>query len=765
MTDELTIDEFARATSTSVRNVRAYLERGILPPPRMVGRTGLYGDLHIERMSAIQALQREGFSLSAVRVLLEAWQSGISIDQLVGAKHRRSATRSGALDVSALYPATKFRTPGAHSAQVRRRRPLSLLSDNDDRHILLIAPGGSGKSTLAAQLLTQLSGATGWASFEVDDDEPSRFWTTVVIGIRTAVADFGDDLLSRIVGGGNVDAALVDIAAELVARNLGITMVLDDLHNITNADVMRQLRWFLTNVFPTHCRMVVCTRNRPQIGVPRLAVGGIVTELNYAELAFDGAEAHELLLNRLGLEVSPEQADAIAVQADGWPAGIYLAGMMLRNGASAASVIETLQRPDRRIQEYFAEEVLALLSPAHVSFLEEISILERFNAELCDHLRQQSDSQHHLADIEGNMFVVDLDDDRYWKRLHHVFGAVLRTRTATDPTLPEKHIRAASWYREHGFIPEAVHHFFAAREYDDAARLIESIYPLFVNTANRGVVIGHWLHRLPPASLMRSPALSLAAASVAGLSGDQTEMDKWLEAAESLASGHKAATSTLSYVGLMRGCLHFGEVEQALDHARGGFTSSHPADPWLPIQATSLALALLWVRGPDHEILALTDRALNHPAASEQPTALAGAWALRAVVLASHGDKRAEEALRQATEIRARSRIDWVPQAANTWSSTARAHRLLGNFEAAHSDAHAGYLIVKGLAPEKDATGAVVPLLIEVAHAQKFKGHNESARQYEAEAERRLRRIRGPGLLPAMLDEARGAARPTSPLR
>jgi MerR-like DNA binding protein len=43
------IDEFARQVNSSARNVRAYLERGLLPPPRMVARTGLYDARLLDR--------------------------------------------------------------------------------------------------------------------------------------------------------------------------------------------------------------------------------------------------------------------------------------------------------------------------------------------------------------------------------------------------------------------------------------------------------------------------------------------------------------------------------------------------------------------------------------------------------------------------------------------------------------------------------------------------------------------------------------------
>jgi DNA-binding transcriptional MerR regulator len=56
----------------TVRNVRAHAARGLLPPPRMQGRTGFYGAEHLARLELITHLQSEGFSLAAIERLVDA---------------------------------------------------------------------------------------------------------------------------------------------------------------------------------------------------------------------------------------------------------------------------------------------------------------------------------------------------------------------------------------------------------------------------------------------------------------------------------------------------------------------------------------------------------------------------------------------------------------------------------------------------------------------------------------------------------------------
>ncbi len=69
--DELTIDELARATGTTVRNVRSLQTRGLLQPPAVRARTGYYGRKHVSRVRMILAMQAEGFRLQAIERLLD----------------------------------------------------------------------------------------------------------------------------------------------------------------------------------------------------------------------------------------------------------------------------------------------------------------------------------------------------------------------------------------------------------------------------------------------------------------------------------------------------------------------------------------------------------------------------------------------------------------------------------------------------------------------------------------------------------------------
>lgn len=85
------IDELARRAGVTSRNIRAYQSRGILPRPTIRGRVGVYDKSHLARLRVITRLREEGFSLAGVAKLIEAWEQGSSLADLLGVDEDLSA--------------------------------------------------------------------------------------------------------------------------------------------------------------------------------------------------------------------------------------------------------------------------------------------------------------------------------------------------------------------------------------------------------------------------------------------------------------------------------------------------------------------------------------------------------------------------------------------------------------------------------------------------------------------------------------------------
>jgi len=82
--ERMTIDELAQRAGTASSTVRLYQTRGLLPPPTRQGRVGYYGAGHLARLRLVAQLQEEGFSLASIGSLVDAWEQGRSLEDVLG---------------------------------------------------------------------------------------------------------------------------------------------------------------------------------------------------------------------------------------------------------------------------------------------------------------------------------------------------------------------------------------------------------------------------------------------------------------------------------------------------------------------------------------------------------------------------------------------------------------------------------------------------------------------------------------------------------
>ncbi|MFI5805241.1 MerR family transcriptional regulator [Streptomyces sp. NPDC051561] len=79
----LTVDELAARAGVTVRTIRFYSTKGLLPPP-VIGprRVGHYGPEHLSRLALIEELQHHGMTLAAIERYLEQLPPDLSAHDL-----------------------------------------------------------------------------------------------------------------------------------------------------------------------------------------------------------------------------------------------------------------------------------------------------------------------------------------------------------------------------------------------------------------------------------------------------------------------------------------------------------------------------------------------------------------------------------------------------------------------------------------------------------------------------------------------------------
>ncbi|QOV37162.1 MerR family transcriptional regulator [Streptomyces ferrugineus] len=78
------IEDLAHRSGATVRTIRAYQDRGLLPRPERRGRANVYSDTHLVRLRQIADLLDRGYTLASIKELLEAWDAGRGLGGVLG---------------------------------------------------------------------------------------------------------------------------------------------------------------------------------------------------------------------------------------------------------------------------------------------------------------------------------------------------------------------------------------------------------------------------------------------------------------------------------------------------------------------------------------------------------------------------------------------------------------------------------------------------------------------------------------------------------
>jgi DNA-binding transcriptional MerR regulator len=137
------IADLARASSLSVRNIREYQDRGLLPPPRRDGRVAWYDEEHLVRLRLISRLLDRGYTIAVIRDLLDAWSDGRDLHDVLG------------LETTISRPWTDEQPGRATLLQLRRRFRGQLTPARLRRTIRLglVEPSGTGFTVPSPRLL------------------------------------------------------------------------------------------------------------------------------------------------------------------------------------------------------------------------------------------------------------------------------------------------------------------------------------------------------------------------------------------------------------------------------------------------------------------------------------------------------------------------------------------------------------------------------------------------------------------------------------
>ena len=439
---------------------------------------------------------------------------------------------------------TKLFKPALRPTLVERPRLFKILNaglghgtlETSARLILVSAPAGFGKTTLVSAWLPQMDdGQSAWLSLDEGDNDPIRFLAYLIAALQVSMPGAGETALRLLQSPQPLaaEAILTLLINDISTANRPIILVLDDYQAITTPSVHQALS-YLVDHLPPQLLLVISTRSDPPLPISRLRARRQLLEIRADDLRFSVNEVSLFFSRVICLGLHEKDLAALEQRTEGWIAGLQLAALSLQGRDNVSDYIAAFASSNRYILDYLTDEVLNQRPKGTRDFLLQTSILERLCSPLCDAVTGQTDGQETLERLEqANLFLIPLDEKRYWYRYHHLFAEVLRRRLQKEQSssLPELHQRARVWLENNGLVHEAISHSFAGHEFDQAARLIEQIHGEKWQTGEIKT-LQSWLAALPEESWQSHPRLWLVQAWAAMTVGKFEEADEMLHGAE-----------------------------------------------------------------------------------------------------------------------------------------------------------------------------------------------------------------------------------------
>jgi len=429
---------------------------------------------------------------------------------------------------------SKITAPDVPAWTVKRPRITELIARGTRWCPLTVVTGppGAGKTMALALWAAAEPGAVAWVNVDEYDNRPALFWSYVIAALRRsgvaipppgAASERADD-----------HVLVLRLAAALAGQDPPATLVLDDLHLLTNPQVMRELDFLLRNA-GAGLRLAVSSRIDPLLPLHRYRVSGQLAEIRAADLAFGTAEADQLLAQH-DITLPADSLECLVRRTEGWAAGLRLAALSMDAHPDPGQFVTELAAEHSTLTGYLVEEVLNAQPPPTRDMLLCTSILEEVSADAAIEMTGDEQAAGIFSAVaRANAFIQPTGSGRY--RYHTLFAEVLRLKLRREH--PDRvaglHQRAARWSGRNGLLALAVRHAARAGDWPLAATMvIDDLAIGQIIEPGSGQRLTDEFRDMPSGRSWTGPQPYLISAAVAASAGRHESCAAALDAADGL---------------------------------------------------------------------------------------------------------------------------------------------------------------------------------------------------------------------------------------
>lgn len=508
---------------------------------------------------------------------------------------------------------TKIIIPRRRSEILSRQRLLEILDNVIDLKLLILAaPAGYGKTSLMIDFANHTQLPVCWFALDTLDVDAQRFIAHFISSINNHYAGFGGASFAALQ---NINQDKLDLDAVITAiindcyENIteNFVFVLDDYHLVRDSKPVETFVNRITQEMPDNFHMIIASRTLltlPDLSllVARSQVGG----LSFEELAFIPEEIKQLMVVNYHQVITDDGASLLANQTEGWITGLLLTAQLSSEGSGERQRLERVSGVG--LYEYLTQQVFDRQDEAMKQFLMRTSLLEEFNAELCEKVIGQALqitdvnwTQQIIIVQRDNLFVLPLEDDTLHLRYHHLFRDFLQNRMRDNQPRETLKIEKAlaAYYIDNRDWERAMSIYSRIGNVDQVSELIRDASPGLI-LRGRLVTLTEWIDTLPESEKNARPEILSVLGTVAMMRGAIPQSLDLLDRAiaglrktnlsQDLVAALIRRSTVNRYLGNYAGAME--DVEEALQ-----LCSLHPREERLRAEALRIKGVNLYLKG------------------------------------------------------------------------------------------------------------------------------------------------------------------------
>lgn len=495
---------------------------------------------------------------------------------------------------------TKIVPPRRRAELLSRQRLLDLLFEALDKKLtLLSAPAGYGKTSLLVDFAHQSDLPCCWLALDDLDRDPQQFVSYFIAALSERFPAFGSRSKSVLESMNSfeqeMERLLVTLVNELYEQvKEHFVFILDDFHLLDDVSSINEFVNRFIQLVDDNCHLVISSRRLATLeDMPHFVARDQVSGLSFSDLVFKPEELQALALQNSGAQMTDEEATRLIEESEGWITGLQFSDSdVLRSGSKPSPF-----GSKANLFEYFGHQVLDRQTPELRLFVLRTSLMEEFDAALCDRVLsplypEPQDWQFWIKTVsQNNLFVLPVGEDGRWLRYHHLFREFIceqfeRERPEEVPAILS-HLQLAyeamgEWSRAHQICRRK-------NDLDALAGMIERASLSMLQSAH--LTLESWLSELPPSLLRKRPGLLSIRGTIAYTKGDLQEgLDLLLQSERLFREQGDSHGLIVALIRLGSAYRFLGDYEASLRDAEEVITLTEAKDEWQILHADALRL-------------------------------------------------------------------------------------------------------------------------------------------------------------------------------